>query len=75
MSGTIEGGRKAAAKNIAKDPNFYCRIGKIGGSRSSTGGYATKSPCNCSLIAGEHTKPQCSGKKGGLISKKPNSNK
>jgi general stress protein YciG len=32
MSGTKEGGRKAAAKNIAREPNFYSRIGKKGGS-------------------------------------------
>lgn len=33
MAGTREGGLKAAAKNIATDPNFYARIGKRGGSR------------------------------------------
>lgn len=26
MPGTIEGGQKAAAKNLAKDPDFYRKI-------------------------------------------------
>lgn len=26
------GGKKAAAKNLAKDPDFYKKIGKLGGS-------------------------------------------
>jgi hypothetical protein len=40
MAGTIEGGRKAAAKNLASDPNFYAKIGAKGGSNSRTGGFA-----------------------------------
>lgn len=40
MSGTKEGGLKAAATNLAKDPSFYSKIGKIGGSRPTTGGFA-----------------------------------
>lgn len=31
MAGTKAGGLKAAAKNLAKDPNFYKRIGSDGG--------------------------------------------
>lgn len=30
MAGTREGGKKAAAKNLANDPDFYKRIGKKG---------------------------------------------
>lgn len=30
MAGTITGGKKAAAKNIANNPNFYSDIGKKG---------------------------------------------
>lgn len=41
MAGTIEGGRKAAAKNLARDPDFYAKIGKIGGRNGTTGGFAT----------------------------------
>jgi uncharacterized protein len=40
LAGTLEGGRKAAAKNLAKDPNFYSKIGKIGGTNGNTGGFA-----------------------------------
>ena len=31
MAGTKIGGKKAAAKNLAKNPNFYRDIGRIGG--------------------------------------------
>jgi len=42
VSGNKIGGRKAAAKNLANDPNFYKRIGQIGGSRNTTGGFKDK---------------------------------
>jgi len=32
MSGTIEGGLKAKAKNLARNPNHYSNIGRKGGS-------------------------------------------
>jgi general stress protein YciG len=35
MAGTIEGGKKAAAANLAKDPDFYKKIGARGGSSPS----------------------------------------
>lgn len=31
MAGTVDGGRKAALKNKTKDPDFYKKIGHIGG--------------------------------------------
>lgn len=41
MSGTSEGGRLAAKKNKQKHgPDFYARIGRLGGQRSRTGGFA-----------------------------------
>ncbi|MFN3008773.1 KGG domain-containing protein [Mycolicibacterium wolinskyi] len=41
MSGTMAGGRKAAATNKAKDPDFYRRIGAKGGrARGITKGFA-----------------------------------
>jgi general stress protein YciG len=40
VSGTVEGGRKAAAKNRANDPNFYRKIGVLGGRNGHTGGFA-----------------------------------
>lgn len=40
MAGNREGGLKAAAKNRAKNPNFYAEIGRKGGQRGTTGGFA-----------------------------------
>lgn len=36
MAGTIQGGIKTAASNKAKDPDFYRRIGKLGGQAPTT---------------------------------------
>lgn len=40
MAGTKIGGLKAAAKNLAKNPNFYAEIGARGGANGRTGGFA-----------------------------------
>ena len=40
MAGTKAGGLKAAQKNLAKDPNFYAKIGRKGGQAGHTGGFA-----------------------------------
>lgn len=40
MAGTVEGGKKTAAKNLAKDPDFYKKIGAKGGRNGTTGGFA-----------------------------------
>lgn len=42
MAGTIAGGIKARDKNLAKDPDYYKKIGHIGGSNSTTGGFASE---------------------------------
>lgn len=39
MSGTASGGIKAKIKNLSKDPDFYKRIGAIGGRNGKTGGF------------------------------------
>lgn len=42
MGGTIEGGKKAAATNKRiYGEDFYSRIGRLGGSRGHTGGFAS----------------------------------
>ena len=41
MAGTKAGGVKAAQRNLAKNPNFYRDIGKIGGRNGHTGGFAS----------------------------------
>lgn len=39
MAGTKLGGKKAAKSNLANDPDFYKRIGAIGGKNGRTGGF------------------------------------
>ncbi len=44
MAGTAKGGRLAAEKNRKKHgEDFYARIGKMGGRRGHTGGFAAGS--------------------------------
>lgn len=62
MAGTSIGGKRAAAKNLAKDPLFYVKIGKKGGQNGRTGGFAA----NPELA-------RIAGKKGGLISRRKKS--
>lgn len=59
MAGTIAGGKKAAQKNLANDPNFYRKIGSKGGKNGNTGGFAA----NRELA-------RIAGRKGGLISRR-----
>ncbi len=59
MAGTVDGGKKAAAKNLAKDPNFYAKIGRKGGQNGKTGGFAA----NPQLA-------RIAGAKGGRISRR-----
>lgn len=70
MSGSRIGGLKARDKNLARDPDFYKRIGALGGSRGRTGGFASYSHCDCKVIKGTHYKQQCAGKLGGKASKR-----
>lgn len=72
MAGTREGGLKARDRNLAKDPNFYSKIGTKGGRNGHTGGFAAtvNQECDCSLFPYGHNKNQCAGKKGGLISRR-----
>jgi uncharacterized protein len=60
MSGTVEGGRKAAIKNKKiRGADFYARIGAIGGKKGTTGGFAA----NRELA-------RVAGAKGGRISRR-----
>jgi len=40
MAGTLTGGKKAAVANLARDPDFYAKIGAKGGRNGTTGGFA-----------------------------------
>ena len=62
MAGNKIGGQKAAAKNLAKDPNFYAKIGAKGGRNGRTGGFAA----NPELA-------RIAGAKGGRISRRSKS--
>jgi general stress protein YciG len=57
--GNDAGGKKAAAKNLQKDPLFYAKIGAKGGRNSNTGGFAA----NPALA-------RIAGAKGGRISRR-----
>lgn len=59
MAGTREGGLKAAAKNLSNDPDFYRKIGSIGGKNGHTGGFAA-----------DHERARIAGAKGGRISRR-----
>ena len=69
MAGTVEGGKKAAAKNLANNPNFYRDIGRIGGANGNSGGFAS-SFHYCDDRPGWHQVAQCAGAKGGRISRR-----
>jgi general stress protein YciG len=62
MAGTLIGGKKAAAANLARDPDFYKKIGKIGGSapNETPKGFAAMTP----------EKRSAAGKVGGKISRR-----
>ena len=64
MAGTKEGGRKASEKNLAKDPDFYKKIGSIGGKKGTTGGFYA----NRELA-------RIAGAKGGSISRRGKASK
>lgn len=59
MAGTVAGGKKAAAKNLQTDPDFYAKIGRKGGQNGRTGGFAA----NPALA-------RIAGAKGGRISRR-----
>lgn len=60
MAGTKAGGKKAAATNKAKyGDDFYREMGRIGGRKGHTGGFASNPE-----LARE------AGRKGGLISRR-----
>ncbi len=61
MAGTKAGGLKAAQKNLARDPDFYAKIGRKGGKNGRTGGFAA----NPALA-------RIAGAKGGRISRRTN---
>lgn len=60
MAGTQAGGKLAAQKITANDPDFYKKIGSKGGSAKVPKGFATMTP----------EERRAAGKKGGKVSRK-----
>ena len=70
MSGTISGGKKAAQKNKElHGKDFYRNIGRKGGKRSTTGGFASQKVGKDGLTGLERA--SIAGAKGGRKSKRP----
>lgn len=61
MAGTREGGLRAYKKIIEKDPDFYRRIGALGGKKKGDKGFAIM----------DKDKVRAAGSKGGKISRLP----
>jgi len=40
IAGTVSGGKKAYETNTKRDPDFYRKIGALGGKNGKTGGFA-----------------------------------
>lgn len=59
IAGTKIGGRKAAQKNLERDPDFYKNIGRKGGKNGNTGGFASSQEL-----------ARLAGAKGGRISRR-----
>lgn len=69
MSGTVSGGKKAAKKNIElHGNNFYKEIGRKGGKRSTTGGFASQKVGKDGLTGLQRAK--LAGAKGGRNGKR-----
>lgn len=69
MSGSREGGRKAAATNKKKyGKDFYANIGRKGGKRGRAGGFASEKPGKDGLTGPERAR--IAGAKGGVISRR-----
>ncbi len=63
MAGNASGGKKAAQKNLARDPDFYKKIGAKGGKNGHEGGFYY------SMVNGLTTHIEA-GRKGGLKSRR-----
>lgn len=64
MTQTKEGAAKAKAKILANNPNHFREAGKIGGQRSTTGGFAY-------MAEHQPEKLKAISSKGGSKSRKP----
>lgn len=65
MGGTREGGLRTKAANLRKDPDFYKKIGRVGGKITAERGHLAKVN-----FAADRERARIAGAKGGRISKK-----
>ena len=68
MTEVLSGGKKAAIANLKRNPNHYREIGKIGGSRGTTGGF-NSIKIGADGLTGRQ-RAIIAGRKGGLKSKR-----
>lgn len=68
MAGNSTGGKLAYLKNIARDPDFYAKIGAKGGKKGKTGGFASNIKGEDGLTGRERAK--LAGAAGGRISRR-----
>jgi general stress protein YciG len=68
MGGTVSGGIKARDKNLARDPDWYKKIGAKGGKNGTTGGFACQLQGKDGLTGKERARYV--GQKGGRISRR-----
>jgi hypothetical protein len=68
MAGNAAGGHKAKLKNLAKDPDFYAKIGRKGGKNGKTGGFASNVVGKDGLTGAERAR--IAGATGGRISRR-----
>lgn len=68
MAGTKAGGLKARDRNLARDPDFYAKIGRKGGKNGHTGGFNSEAVGNDGLTGRERAR--VAGAKGGRISRR-----
>lgn len=69
MAGTKIGGLKAAKTNKERDPNFYARIGAIGGRNGHSGGFSANGRVGKDGLTGPE-RARIAGAKGGAKSKR-----
>lgn len=68
MSGTRAGALKTKKKNLELNPNFYADIGRIGGKKGVTGGFASNKVGKDGLTG--HERAMKVGKIGGMKSRR-----
>lgn len=68
MAGNVSGGIKARDKNLARDPDWYKKIGAKGGKSGNTGGFASGMVGQDGLTG--HQRAVIAGTLGGRVSRR-----